>query len=167
LSPGGHRGGVPGRARLEPRRNPAPARQERAARGGESLIAGKCGQGYAASKISTRGLERGRAGRWFGAFVSSRMRVSPGAEPVGDVVGQRAEHAERTPAPQNAQQQQGVRALDQSLIDKVGHDSLKPVAGTQASGCMNWAWAEAPCFRPVIYRERRNFNVSSRRRVAT
>src|SRR5262249_28637428 len=63
------------------------------------------------------------ARRWGGALAAPGC-VSPSAEPVGDVVGQRAEHADRKPAPQNAHQQHAIGALDHFLIDKMGHDSL-------------------------------------------
>jgi hypothetical protein len=53
-----------------------------------------------------------------------RSAVSPAPEPMGDVIGQRADDAKRKPAPENAQQQRGIRALDKSLTDKMGHNSL-------------------------------------------
>ena len=43
--------------------------------------------------------------------------LSPGLEPIANVISQRPEHANRQRSPQYAQQQRGVRALDKMLID--------------------------------------------------
>ena len=50
--------------------------------------------------------------------------VSPVFDPIDNVIGQRAEDANREPAPQNSEQQHGIRALNKILVDQMGHDRL-------------------------------------------
>src|SRR5262245_37267819 len=47
--------------------------------------------------------------------------ASPALEPIGDVVRQRADHAGSKRAPEDAEQQHGVRALHEVLVHEMGH----------------------------------------------